>query len=117
MMNKYPYSNGHLLVLPRGHIGNIWEVDDDTTAEVAKWVKLSTQILQDALNCQGFNLGLNHGAVAGAGIPAHLHWHIIPRWSGDTNFFPLIAETKVLAETLEATFDRLKPLFDKEAGK
>lgn len=115
IMNKYPYNNGHLLVLPRAHVGNIWDVDDPTTAEVAKWMKISTRILQDALNCQGFNLGLNHGAVAGAGIPAHLHWHIIPRWGGDTNFFPLIAETKVLAETLEATYQRLKPLFDKEA--
>lgn len=111
LMNKYPYNTGHLLVTPRQHVGNLWELDDTVNAAVAKWLKTSTQILKDVMACHGFNLGLNHGAVAGAGIPDHIHWHIIPRWGGDTNFFPLVAETKVLPETLEQTYSRLEGRF------
>ncbi len=114
VMNKYPYNSGHLLVLPREHIGNIWDLSEEVNARLAYWVKKSATLLKTALNCQGFNMGLNHGAVAGAGIPGHLHWHIVPRWGGDTNFFPLIGETKVLAQTLEQTYESLRPLF---AGK
>jgi len=117
LMNKYPYNSGHLLVMPRAHVANIWDLDAEVTANVAEWLKISTRILKEAFNCPGFNLGLNHGAVAGAGIPDHLHWHIIPRWAGDVNFFPLIAETKVLAETLESAYNRLLPLFEKEVGR
>ncbi len=115
VMNKYPYNTGHLLILPREHIGNLWEISDEVAAAIARWQKVATKILSDVLKCQGFNLGLNHGAVAGAGIPGHLHWHIVPRWGGDTNFFPLIAETKALPETLQQTYERLKPLFAKGA--
>lgn len=115
LMNKYPYNSGHLLVMPTAHVANIWDLNEEQSSEVADWLKRSTKVLKEAFNCPGFNLGLNHGAVAGAGIPDHLHWHIIPRWAGDVNFFPLIAETKVLAETLEGAFARLAPLFKKEA--
>lgn len=111
LMNKYPYNTGHLLILPRKHVGDIWKLDDKTNSAVARWVKLSAKVLMDELGCQGLNMGMNHGAVAGAGIPEHLHWHIVPRWSGDTNFFPLIAETKALPQTLEQTFERLRPHF------
>jgi ATP adenylyltransferase len=114
VMNKYPYNTGHLLVMPRGHTGNLWELDDSTNVELAGWLKKSVAILKEVLNCQGFNLGLNQGAVAGAGIPDHMHWHIVPRWAGDTNFFPLIAETKVLPETLEQTYSRLEKHFQRE---
>jgi ATP adenylyltransferase len=117
VMNKYPYNTGHLLVIPLLHKGNIWDFDDETTSRIAWWLKKSTGLLQEVLNCQGFNLGLNHGAVAGAGIPDHLHWHIVPRWGGDTNFFPLIAETKALPETLEQTYNRLQPLFAKQVNR
>lgn len=113
LMNKYPYNTGHLLVLPKQHQGDLWDLDDSVNARLAWWLKRSVAILKDTLNCHGFNLGLNHGAVAGAGIPEHLHWHIVPRWGGDTNFFPLIAETKVLPETLEQTYNRLQPMFAK----
>lgn len=116
VMNKYPYNTGHLLILPREHVGNLWEVEDRIVAALARWQKKATKILTEVLKCQGFNLGLNHGAVAGAGIPDHLHWHVVPRWAGDTNFFPLIAETKALPETLQQTYERLKPLFDKEGS-
>lgn len=111
LMNKYPYNTGHLLILPRKHIGDIWKLDDSVSNALGLWLKLSAKILTDELGCQGLNMGMNHGAVAGAGIPEHLHWHIVPRWSGDTNFFPLIAETKALPQTLEQTFERLRPHF------
>ena len=114
VMNKYPYNTGHLLITPCKHVGNLWDLDDVVNAAVAGWLKKSTKILKDVLGCQGFNLGLNHGAVAGAGIPEHIHWHVVPRWGGDTNFFPLIAETKVLPETLEQTYSRLEGKFRDE---
>ena len=111
LMNKYPYNTGHLLVVPRKHLGDLMQLDDAVHARVGWWIKRAMGALTEALNCHGFNVGLNHGKVAGAGIPDHLHWHVIPRWGGDTNFFPLIAETKVLPETLAQTYTRLKPLF------
>lgn len=115
VMNKYPYNTGHLLILPVEHQGNIWKLSDTVNARLARWIKISVQLVHDELGCQGVNVGLNHGAVAGAGIPEHLHWHVIPRWAGDTNFFPLIAETKCLPATLEQTYERLQPLFERAA--
>ncbi len=111
LMNKYPYNTGHLLILPRAHTGELWKLSDAVSAEISGWLKVAAKILTDELGCAGLNLGMNHGAVAGAGIPDHLHWHIVPRWGGDTNFFPLIAETKVLPQTLEQTYERLRPHF------
>lgn len=111
VMNKYPYNTGHLLITPLAHGGAFGEVDDAVLARMAHWQKRCVNILKAALGCQGFNLGLNLGAVAGAGIPEHLHWHVVPRWGGDVNFFPLIAETKVLPQTLEQTYTKLRPFF------
>ncbi len=111
LMNKYPYNSGHLLVLPRRHVADIWDLSKEENAELAHWIQQSMRTLKDVYKCDGFNVGLNHGSVAGAGIPTHLHWHVIPRWNGDTNFFPLIAETKALPETLEQTYNRLKEPF------
>lgn len=116
VMNKYPYNTAHLLVMPRDHIGPLWEMPDNLNLALAEWLKKSVAILKEVMKCDGFNLGLNQGQVAGAGIPNHLHWHIVPRWAGDTNFFPLIAETKALPETLEQTYNRLRPHFEKEMG-
>lgn len=113
IMNKFPYNTGHLLVLPKRHNGNFPELTKEENRELADLLQISSEILLKELGCQGLNLGLNHGAVAGAGIPEHLHWHIVPRWGGDTNFFPLIAETKALPETLEQTYNRLRPHFAK----
>lgn len=117
VMNKYPYNTGHLLILPLKHQASLWELDETVNARLAWWLKRSVTLLSEVLQCHGFNLGLNHGQVAGAGIPAHLHWHVIPRWNGDTNFFPLIAETKVLPETLEQTYNRIRPLFAEQVEK
>lgn len=111
ILNKYPYNTGHLLVLPRKHEGQLDLLSVDETNDLAQTVQKCVRILKEVYNCQGLNLGLNHGAVAGAGIPEHLHWHIIPRWFGDTNFFPLIAETKVQVESLETTYNRLRSHF------
>jgi ATP adenylyltransferase len=116
-MNRYPYNTGHLLILPRKHIANLWELSAPVNARLAFWLRESSRILTQVLGCQGLNLGMNHGAVAGAGIPGHLHWHIVPRWAGDTNFFPLIAETKALPETVQQTYERLLPHFEKAVKK
>lgn len=111
VMNKYPYNAGHLLVLPRRHVGSFTDLTSDEAADIFTLQQKAVQALTDLYAPGGFNMGLNLGAVAGAGIPDHLHWHIIPRWSGDSNFFPLIAQTKVVIETLEQTFERLVPYF------
>ena len=107
VVNKYPYNTGHILILPERHVGNLWELQEAEYLLLSKLLKKSVEILERAYKPHGMNLGMNHGQVAGAGIPDHLHWHIIPRWSGDTNFFPLIAETKVHPETLEQTYEKL----------
>jgi ATP adenylyltransferase len=112
VMNKYPYNTGHLLVLPRRHEGDITALSEEENARVFAMVQTCIGILKEAYNPAAFNVGLNLGVGAGAGIPEHLHTHIIPRWNGDTNFFPLIAQTKVVIETLEQTYDRLVPYFD-----
>jgi len=112
VMNKYPYNSGHLMVLPKRHTGNLLDLSESEFRETQDLIRLTVCILAKEYQPSGFNIGLNHGAVAGAGIPDHLHWHIIPRWAGDTNFFPLIAETKVLPETVEQSFSRLAPHFE-----
>lgn len=112
VMNKFPYNTGHLLVLPRRHEGEMIALSPKENARIFEMVQTCVGYLQKAYQPAGFNVGLNLGAGAGAGIPEHLHVHIIPRWNGDTNFFPLIAQTKVVVETLEQTYDRLIPYFD-----
>lgn len=111
ILNKYPYNNGHLLVLPTRHVGNFGELTRAELADTQWLLQKAYRVLTEVYSPSGFNVGLNLGAAAGAGIPEHLHWHLIPRWSGDTNFFPLIAETKVVVETIEDTFERLRPHF------
>jgi ATP adenylyltransferase len=113
VLNKYPYNNGHLLVLPRAHVADLLDLQPDVYANLSELLKESLKIVQQAYRFKGCNIGLNLGATAGAGIPDHLHWHLIPRWLGDTNFFPLIADTKVIAESLDQTFERLRPHFKK----
>lgn len=112
ILNKYPYNTGHILVLPRRHEGELPKLTKDEVQAVFDMVQRCVKVVGDEYKPAGFNVGLNLGAAAGAGIPEHLHTHVIPRWSGDTNFFPLIAQTKVVVETLEQTFERLLPYFD-----
>lgn len=111
VMNKFPYNPGHLLVIPTRHVGEFENLKKSELYELQDLLRLSLKALRKAYDPAGFNVGLNLGAAAGAGIPEHLHYHVVPRWKGDTNFFPLLAETKVIVEDLESTFDRLLPFF------
>lgn len=116
LLNKYPYNSGHLLVLPKKHIGELLKLSDVEYADLMQTVRLATKAITELYNPAAMNLGMNHGALAGAGIPDHLHFHIVPRWSGDLNFFPLIAETKVVIETLEQTYQQFLSYFKKESN-
>ncbi len=109
---KYPYNPGHLLVLPNRHVGELEELTADENAEIAVLLQRSIRALREASDPHGFNVGLNLGRVAGAGIPEHLHWHVVPRWGGDTNFMPVVGETRVLPELLSETYRKLLPLFE-----
>lgn len=106
ILNKYPYNSGHLLVLPIDHVGDLLELSPERYDDIHRSVRLAIQAIKVIYEPGGYNVGLNNGLAAGAGIPDHLHYHIIPRWSGDLNFFPLIAETKVVVETLEDSYNR-----------
>lgn len=117
VLNKFPYNSGHVLVLPRRHCGDLLELSEAEYAAVTASIRRVMKAMNELYQPGGVNVGLNHGAVAGAGIPEHLHFHVIPRWSGDCNFFPLIADTKVLVENLEQTWDRLSAWFDSDSGR
>ncbi|ACY97664.1 histidine triad (HIT) protein [Thermomonospora curvata DSM 43183] len=103
VLNLYPYNSGHLMVVPYRHIADYTELETAETAELADFTKRALLALRKASGAQGFNVGLNLGLVAGAGIAAHLHQHIVPRWGGDTNFMPVIGRTKVLPQLLRET--------------
>ena len=107
VLNLFPYNPGHVLVCPYRHVSLYVELSEEETAEFTALTKQAIRALQDASGPHGFNLGMNQGAVAGAGVAAHLHQHIVPRWSGDSNFLPIIAQTKALPVLLEETRARL----------
>jgi ATP adenylyltransferase len=108
LLNKYPYSSGHLMVAPRRHVGQLGELLDDEVVEINRLAVAAMNALTDVYRPDGFNLGWNLGHVAGAGIADHVHLHVVPRWSGDTNFMPVLADVKVLPEHLLETRDRLR---------
>ncbi len=105
-LNRYPYNNGHLLVAPTTHRGSLGELEGPDLVEPLETVRLCVAILDRILRPQGYNIGLNLGRSAGAGLPGHLHWHIVPRWDGDTNFMPVLGDTKVIVESLLDFYDR-----------
>jgi ATP adenylyltransferase len=111
-MNKFPYINGHLLVAPKRHISSLDEMTMEEMANLLKTIKDSIGILKKVMKPDGFNVGLNLGTVAGAGVEQHLHFHIVPRWHGDTNAMTVFAEVRVIPEHLEATYRNLKPYFE-----
>ena len=113
MLNRYPYNNGHLLIAPRRHVAALERLSPGEPTAIGALLTDAVQILKAALAPHGFNLGANLGRVAGAGIADHMHWHVVPRWEGDTNFMPVMAPTRVLSEHLEASFARLYPHFSK----
>lgn len=108
ILNKFPYSSGHLMAAPVRHVGSFTELTDDEAGEIHRLSVAALQALGDVYDPDGFNLGWNLGRVAGAGIADHVHLHVVPRWSGDTNFMPVLADVKVLPEHLLATRDRLR---------
>jgi ATP adenylyltransferase len=114
LMNTYPYNNGHLLIAPYRHVGTPDQLNAEENAEFWPIVNLSLDTLRTSFKAQGFNMGINLGKVAGAGLDGHLHMHIVPRWAGDTNFMPLLAEVKVISEHLRASFEKLWPYFNPE---
>ena len=111
-MNLYPYNNAHLLVAPYEHNESTMDLSSVVNAEMMALANESMRIMKTALNAEGFNFGANIGAIGGAGIKDHVHFHVVPRWLGDTNFMPVIGHTKVMVEGLLETFDVLKPHFD-----
>jgi len=108
LLNKYPYSSGHLMVAPRRHLGELGQLSDEESLEIHRLAVESVATLRTAYGPSGFNLGWNLGHIAGAGIADHVHQHVVPRWSGDTNFMPVLADVKVIPEHLLATRDRLR---------
>jgi ATP adenylyltransferase len=117
ILNKFPYNNGHLMVVPRRHTAELHDLAADEFGELQAQLRIALSIVQRAYGPHGANIGMNLGRVAGAGIADHLHWHIVPRWNGDTNFMPVLSETKVMVEHLHASWDRMRPLFDAEYTK
>jgi ATP adenylyltransferase len=114
ILNKYPYNNGHLMVVPRRHGADLQALPEEEWVELNAMVRAAQRIVQASYAPHGFNVGLNLGRVAGAGIADHVHWHLVPRWNGDTNFMPVIGLTKVMIEHLHESWDRLRPSFAKE---
>lgn len=111
IMNKFPYNNGHLMVCPYRHASCVTELTEAELQESTRLIRLCVKVLQKAFSPQGINVGLNLGDAAGAGIAAHLHWQLVPRWSGDASFMAVFGETTVIPEHLLSTYNRLKPLF------
>ena len=116
MLNAFPYNNGHVLIVPYRHVGALGEM---TTKEKLEFMELADEViaaLRHTMHPEGFNLGINQGKAAGAGIADHIHLHVVPRWTGDYNFMPLLSDTKIIPETLDQTFDKLRAQLDTRGG-
>ncbi|MCP3178185.1 MAG: HIT domain-containing protein [Desulfuromonadales bacterium] len=116
MMNKFPYTNGHLMVSPFRHTCCLENLTDTEALEMHQLVVMARGVLLDCFSPQGFNIGMNLGQIAGAGIADHLHMHIVPRWSGDTNFMPVFADVRVIPQHIQATYEKLVVHFDRRAS-
>ncbi len=112
ILNKYPYNNGHAMVVPYQHTGDLTELDGETLLDIQLTIKKTIEMMKVTIIPQGFNIGMNLGRVGGAGIDEHLHYHIVPRWNGDTNFMPILGDTKIVSEGLSATWKRFMEGFD-----
>lgn len=113
IMNKFPYNAGHLLVMPLAHVATLQELSSDARAELIELIAKSDAILEETLGNEGSNIGINKGRAGGAGIPSHLHVHVVPRWAGDTNFLPIIADVKQISTDMQSIFKKLKVEFAK----
>lgn len=112
MLNAYPYTNGHLMVAPYRHTAEMGELEDAELLEINQLVARCLKWIGAAYGPDGFNIGVNLGSAAGAGIPTHIHWHIVPRWGGDTNFMTTVGEVRVLPQSLEESYDRLSAIVE-----
>jgi len=108
VLNKFPYNNGHLLIAPQQHKGRLNELTPEELLDGLQTVQRAMTILDDLMQPDGYNVGLNLGRAAGAGLPGHLHWHVVPRWNGDTNFMPVLSDVKVIVQSLDALYDLLQ---------
>ena len=111
IMNRYPYTSGHLMIVPYKHIGSLEKLKEDIAYELMLETRRAVGILKKALKPDGINIGMNLGRPSGAGVPGHLHVHVVPRWSGDTNFMPVVGDTRVVSISLSTTYKILRPLF------
>jgi ATP adenylyltransferase len=111
ILNRYPYNNGHLMVIPRRHTADLTSLSDEELDDLHRLLRRSVQVLGEAYHPEGFNIGMNLGLAAGAGIADHLHYHVVPRWAGDTNFMPVVGATKVMVEHLDQSWEKLQPRF------
>lgn len=116
LLNRYPYTNGHLLVAPAKHRGRLDELTWQEHAALAEEIVRVVGLLEKVLRPDGFNIGINLGRVAGAGLPGHLHWHVVPRWNGDTNFMPVLASVHVIPQSLDALWDALTEAGARQGG-
>lgn len=105
VLNRFPYNNGHLLVAPLQHLGDLEQLSEAETLDLQRTLVRLTNVLRRAMKPDGFNVGLNLGKAAGAGLPGHLHWHLVPRWEGDTNFMPIVTDVRVMSQSLDALYD------------
>ena len=115
MLNGYPYTNGHLMVAPYRHVGEFDHVRNEELLEIQQLIGEALAWLKEGYKPDGFNIGVNIGSAAGAGIPKHIHWHIVPRWEGDTNFMGSVGDVRVLPQSLLESYDRLKEIVDRDA--
>lgn len=111
LLNIYPYNLGHLMIAPYRHVDSLGKLSPEERGEMMLWASTSERALREAFHAEGFNIGVNIGKVAGAGIDDHVHMHVVPRWGGDTNFMPVLGETKVIPEHLEDTYAKLLPYY------
>ena len=111
LLNRFPYGNAHIMIAPRRHTAELSALPPDEYGELSEVLRRSMTLLQETFHPDGMNVGMNLGSAAGAGITEHLHWHVVPRWNGDTNFMPLIGEVRCIPEHLEALWERLRPVF------
>lgn len=108
LFNRFPYSNGHLLIAPHVHVAELHELDDETLCEMMRQIRDAQRLLKVTSHAHGFNVGINFGRCAGAGLPSHLHAHIVPRWEGDTNFMPILGNVRVIPESIEALYEKMR---------
>jgi ATP adenylyltransferase len=108
ILNLYPYTSGHLMVVPFGHIGRLQDIEPAVTAEMMDLAQRAMRRMEEVYSPEGFNVGLNQGRVAGAGVEGHIHLHVVPRWAGDNNYMPVLADTRVIPQSLEESFDALE---------